>query len=146
VLRYTKRLAFRALACGVLFVCAVGIWLLAGQQPYPRHVQFRAPHRGVMAAMIDLIWFKPSSPPILRLFPQSWIPVVYAQECGTPNCNNQTGYQTTVPCLGCGSGWFNQGCQYTPKNSYCTTQDTNCPGGGTCTRLPNNTTKCNPVS
>jgi hypothetical protein len=141
--KYMKRLALGALVCGVLFMCAVGGWLLAGQRPYPRQVQFRAPHRGTLAATIDAIWFRPDSPRIFEFLPESWIPVVYAQQCSTHICNGYAGYETNAACAGCGAGWYNQLCTIVTYNSWCEQNNTTCPGGGICIRATS-TTKCNP--
>lgn len=141
--KYMKRLALSALVCGVLFMCAVGGWLLAGQRPYPRHVQFRAPHRGTLAAMIDAIWFGPNRPRIFEFLPESWIPVVYAQQCTTPICNYLVATQSESQCPpSCGSGFYDQFCEPTVNNSYCTQTDALCTGGYHCFRASNS--KCNP--
>jgi hypothetical protein len=136
-----KRLILATACVGLAWAVSVTS-LLTRQRPYPRGVQFSAPHRGVLSATLDGIWFYPYGPAIVGRLPQSWLPTVYAQSCSTPLCNYFTGEETNFACPGCPSGFYNQQCATTSKASYCTTHATTCTGGGSCTRA-DSTTNCN---
>ncbi len=146
--KLVKRIMQAALTCSLLLGLAGGSWLLTRQRPYPRGVQFRAPHQPILAAAIDAVWFRPYNPPILAKLPQSWIATVYAAGVMPPPCpvkqicNNLTGGESNSKCTGYCAGMFDQFCEPTTANSYCSQASTSCGSGGTCIRASNSS--CNP--
>jgi hypothetical protein len=139
--RCIKNFTLAGLTSGVLLILASGMWLHAQPRPYPRSVQFSAPHQGILFAAIDAAWFRPYNPPIFESLPKSWIPTVYAQQCGTPICDGLVGATTNDVCPLCTPGtWYWQNCVESLTNSYCSQSVNNC----SCQRVDQSTSKCNP--
>lgn len=115
-------------------------WLSVQQRPYPRGVQFRAPHQRTVYAAINRVWFRPYAPPILERLRVAWIPTVYAQSCTTPLCNFTVGEETNIACPTCGPTFYWQNCVATNQNKYCSQSMNNCD----CQRAANS--KCNPIN
>jgi hypothetical protein len=137
---HARKAVLIGLASSALPAFVLALWLNVRTQPYPRGVQFRAPHQAALLALIDAVWFRPDAPLTLGRLPKSWIPVVYAQSCSTPLCNGTTGEETNVGCPNCGSGYNWQNCVPSVQSAYCSQSINSCG----CQRATNS--KCNPIN
>jgi hypothetical protein len=78
---------------------------------YPLSAHFVAPHKGMIATILDRLWFATKPPEILH----SIIPVVYAQSCPTENLTCQADAGSS-----CENGCVPWVCKITTKTSTCT--------------------------